>query len=514
MPTPNDLETMANRILADGFQRSVAPATELSDPIVDTPMVLTLEQLRPYDFDPRITRNPRYDEIKASIKERGLDAPPAVTRRPGDPVFMIRNGGNSRLAILRELWSETKDEHFFKIPCLFRPWPKRGDIVALTGHLAESDLHGSLTFIERALGVEKTRELYEKELARPLSQKELAKLLCADGYPIQQSHISRMRDAVQYLLPAIPTVLYGGLGRHQVERLAILRKSAERAWEQASAGKTFGVSFPEIFQDVLVLFDSGTEHFSSQRIQDELIGQMANHLDADYDTLALEISIGSDRQQVLNRAPAPDEPSPTTIAPFSSPARPIQTPENLTVPTTLATTEERPELEFPPEETPAEQLLMKTPATERLTSIQNLIADHVSPNAAPELAPLESVPLDTNSLYRIDDIWHIDPGLDVPHRLRIHINQFAREIAEEAGHLDAVVQTVSGLGFLCTLDAPEGALSLLHALDKPGTTIQPHELLLSSNSNQYLSDESLIKIFRLIRLARRLNQLECTAEPQ
>jgi hypothetical protein len=75
----------------------------------------------PYDHDPRVKRNPAYAEIKASIRERGLDAPPAITRRPGETHYIIRNGGNTRLAILRELWSETKEERFFRISCLFRP---------------------------------------------------------------------------------------------------------------------------------------------------------------------------------------------------------------------------------------------------------------------------------------------------------------------------------------------------------------------------------------------------------
>ena len=188
-------------------------------------MAVTPDQVRPYDHDPRKKRNPAYEEIKASIRERGLDAAPAITRRPGEDHYIIRNGGNTRLAILRELWSETRDERFFRISCLFRPWPARGEIVALTGHLAENELRGGLTFIERALGVEKAREFYEAESGATLSQSELARRLGADGYPVQQSHISRMADAVRYLLPAIPTVLYGGLGRHQVERLSVMRKA-------------------------------------------------------------------------------------------------------------------------------------------------------------------------------------------------------------------------------------------------------------------------------------------------
>ena len=117
--TPDD---MAAKLLASGFERSSPSAAALTDPIADTPMVVTLDQLRPYDHDPRVTRNPAYEDIKASIRERGLDAPPAITRRPGEPHYIIRNGGNTRLAILRELWSETKNERFLRIPCLFRPW--------------------------------------------------------------------------------------------------------------------------------------------------------------------------------------------------------------------------------------------------------------------------------------------------------------------------------------------------------------------------------------------------------
>lgn len=114
--TPQD---MAAKLLTTGFERSGPSAAALSDPIADTPMVVTLDQLRPYDHDPRVTRNPAYSEIKASIRERGLDAPPAITRRPGETHYIIRNGGNTRLAILRELWSETREERFFALRACF-----------------------------------------------------------------------------------------------------------------------------------------------------------------------------------------------------------------------------------------------------------------------------------------------------------------------------------------------------------------------------------------------------------
>ncbi|MBN0423609.1 hypothetical protein JTM55_36715, partial [Pseudomonas aeruginosa] len=92
------------------------------------------------------------------------------------------------------------------------------------------------------------------------------------------SHISRMADAVRYLLPAIPTVLYAGLGRHQVERLSVMRKACERTWAHYAKGRSLVQDFDEFFQEVLSQFDVQADEFSAQRIQDELIGQMTDLL--------------------------------------------------------------------------------------------------------------------------------------------------------------------------------------------------------------------------------------------
>ncbi|WP_026295752.1 ParB family protein [Aromatoleum toluclasticum] len=548
--TPQD---MAAKLMASGFERSGPTAATLSDPIADTPTVVTLDQLRPYDHDPRVTRNPSYEEIKASIRERGLDAPPAITRRPGEAHYIIRNGGNTRLAILRELWSETKEERFFRIVCLFRPWPQRGEIVALTGHLAENELRGGLTFIERALGIEKARDLYEQESGgQALSQSELARRLTADGYPVQQSHISRMQDAVRYLLPAIPTVLYGGLGRHQVERLAVLRKACERTWERRALGRHLAVDFATLFQDVLSQFDTQPDDFSFQRVQDELVGQMVEFLKADYDTLSLEIDDSESRQRALTREPAPASPAapivPATPRPASSP--PAATPAQ------QAGAPAGPVAELPPTQTatalalgneqgegegvapvPADRDVERlqghivSPAltTERLQSIQRLVADQMG-DKLPDFQTdaLRAIPVQVGGLYPISDVWYIEPGLDGPDRLRVHIAQFAHEIAEEAAVAEHIEPSESGIGFICaatavcqTKDFPAFAravLTLLHALsaarvpapglDRERLANDLAPLLRGGGTSMRLSDAGLVKLFRLLRLARRLLDLE------
>ena len=550
--TPQD---MAAKLLATGFERSGPSAATLSDPIADTPMVVTLDQLRPYDHDPRVTRNPAYAEIKASIRERGLDAPPAITRRPGEAHYIIRNGGNTRLAILRELWSETKEERFFRIACLFRPWPARGEIVALTGHLAENELRAGLTFIERALGIEKAREFYEQESGQPLTQSELARRLTADGYPVPQSHISRMNDAVRHLLPAIPTLLYSGLGRHQVDRLAVLRKACERTWERRALGRAMAVDFATLFQDVLTQFDAQPDDFSPQRVQDELVGQMAELLGVDYDTLALEINDSESRQRALTSEPAapvptsaavpatrrlPTDPASQDVAPTAPPAAtppapPIAPPHSGSgedADTTLVPSEQDEQRD----ERLQGHIVTPAPTTERLQSIQRMVADQLGDKLPDfEADALRAIPVQVGGLFPISDVWYIEPGLDVPDRLRVHIAQFAREIAGEAAVGDHIEASDGGIGFVCVTPAVGQAkalpafaramLTLLHALSTapaPATGLDSARLaddlgpLLHGHGGLVtrLSDAGLVKLFRLLRLARRLLDLEAGVASQ
>ncbi len=221
----------------------------------------------------------------------GWIRPPPITRRPGETYFIIRNGGNTRLAILSELWQETRDERFFRIHCLFRPWSN--EITALLGHLTESDLHGQLTFIERALAVAKLKTMLEAD-GTVLSQRELARRLTAGGYPISQSQISRMLDTLEHLLPAIPQTLYAGLGKPQIERLIALRSQAERTWNRYP---TATITFAEFWLETLVYVDADPESFDLEQLQDELLERMSRLLGQSYRMLALELS---DTQRVIS----------------------------------------------------------------------------------------------------------------------------------------------------------------------------------------------------------------------
>jgi len=542
--TPHE---MAGKLMAESFSRDGPVAQALSDPIAETPMIVTLDELFPYELDPRLTRNPLYDQIKASIRERGLDAPLTITRRPGAAHYIILSGGNTRLAILRELWSETRDERFFRLLCLFRPWPERGEIIALTGHLSENELRGNLTFIERALGVEKARELYEQESGQPLSQSELARRLSADGYPIQQSHISRMQDTVHYLLPCIPNVLYNGLGRHQVERLAVLRRAAEFSWQACAAGKSLAVDFETLFHDVLALFDEQPDAFAVARFRDELIGQMAEILGIDYNVLDLEIDGTEHRQRAVISPPSTQAETAT--------GRVENAPKRLSAPQQDGGAEVKRSAEAPStppspsdeqEQTPAypqgsdstthlrEHIVSPATTTERLEAIQQLVAEQTG-EPLPAFAGnvLQSIPVQAGGLFPISDVWYIEPGLDSPDRLRVHIAQFAQEIAEEAELAEYIEALDAGIGFacrpsqqklpsafgrrvlalLCALSIHPGVEAASIKLDNQHLDDSLGALLLGRDrcgmgTPRRLSDNGLVKLFRLARLARRLLDLE------
>lgn len=514
-------EQITDKLHQDHFPRG--PELErLSDPLTDTPMLVTLEQLRPYEHNPRFIRNPLYDDIKASIRERGLDQPPSITRRPGESYFIIRNGGNTRLAILGELWQETRDERFFRIHCLFRPWSN--EITALLGHLAESDLHGQLTFIERALAVAKLKTMLEAE-GTVLSQRELARRIAAGGYPISQSHISRMLDTLEHLLPAIPQTLYAGLGKPQVERLIGLRSQAERTWNRYP---TANVAFTAFWLDTLSYFDTDPESFDLEQIKDELLERMGRLLGQSYRMLALELS---DTRQVIST------PGVVVTTPWENSHLPSFGEAAAGPPSSEShpkTTETRPQTETAREERLTPSVTNTVSAVSPPSRVQQ-IREQIDRDTATEVTP-------TVETCTIDDIWNIAPALDTPEQLRLAIAGLAREMAAYAGDPEGIIDQQLGLGFALNIErldlaAPRATgvhlmlLALLRAQDEVNwedrkqlpsalfgqLLLGVYQLPLTDHPAvdiglERLPDSLLIKLYRLIRLARRLIDLTLTSE--
>lgn len=244
-----------------------------ADPVTVTQLVVEIDRVQPYDRNPRRERNPLYDEIKESIRAQGgLNNPLTITRRPGDAYYMVESGGNTRLHILKELWPETKDERFHRIPCLFRPWVSEAHV--LTAHLIENDKRGDLIFIDKALAVRELRGIIERDAGRPLSLRELAVELQARGYGLNPGLLSRMDYAAEVLLPMIPEALRSGLGRPQIDRIRRLDSVCRGYWCERASDDTS--RFDALFNNVLSEHDG--PDWSLEAVQRQLEARLAEVL--------------------------------------------------------------------------------------------------------------------------------------------------------------------------------------------------------------------------------------------
>lgn len=479
-------QVVQSHLMQSCFDQQSSSAEGCARPSKETAMIVTLDQLRPYEFNPRVMRNPNYDDIKASIRQRGLDTPPPITRRPDQDYYIIANGGNTRLSILNELWQETHDERFWRIHCLYRPWGgtskqlMHGELRCLIGHLAENDLHGKLSFIERALGISKARELYQHVEQYQLSQRELAERLRKDGYPINQSQISRMEQTLEYLHPYIPQVLYAGLGRPQIEKLLSMRTAALRIWEQ-HATDDLG-SFENIFSSALSLFNDQPEEFCFELVQDELLGLLSQALNVDYNLLMLDLDPSEQKRLALL---GPTQESPLYIQKGASAAR--------------------------------STVYRRKPSSKRKTVL-----------SAPD-SPLGST-LMCESNDPIMDIWCISPLIDSTQALQALRNQVARELAEccgidgkifpdnnvdDADYKLSAITTAPDVYSQTQARACRALLMTLNGVPLTAdlaATLDPILLIRREQNRFVFSDQFLIKAFRLIRIVRRLMELQQDAK--
>ena len=281
--------TDLNDRLRGNQQRSAGSESSTSDPLRPTHMAVTLDDLMPYDKNPRRKRNPLYDDIKSSIRERGLDDPPDITRRPDagdDAPYMMRRGGNTRLAILHELYEETGDRRFFSIKCMFHPWVD--EIDALVGHLIENDLRGGMILRDRGYAARDWMALMPDEQKSSLSK--TAKTMSQQGWKIDHSNLGVLLYAVDELDPYIPTTLDEGAGRPLVKELRTLQGKYTEYWESIEKlGAPATETLAQIWIDALKAHDD--PRFNMPSFREEMEHNIADAFDLDASVVQTEIHL-------------------------------------------------------------------------------------------------------------------------------------------------------------------------------------------------------------------------------
>ncbi|MFS7243959.1 ParB family protein [Serratia proteamaculans] len=540
-------------------------------PVSEMPLVLTLDEVNPNPDNPRTTRNPKYDDIKASIRARGLDTVPKVTRDPDRPElgYFFSDGGNTRYAILSELWQETGEERFYRFSCVFKPWP--GRLSCVIGHLAENEVRGDLSFIEKAFGIRQARELYEAQLGKPVSLRELSTLLTAEGYPVHNSSISRMEDAVQYLYPYMPHLLETGLGRPQILQLLAMRSHAETTWQKHCITQDSNQPFDTVFGDVCRHFDS-PEVYSLDMFRDELIGALIKALPhplLNYDRWLLELDPKEqNRRKHLGELTSTSTPELLDKASTVVLAPELQQEENGGLPSTesevpgggggsslvldsallesagdsdnelqgvqdevIPSTQTEPRVETQPDLYGAPSVLSGDVETlldgENTTVNEPLLSgshESTAPHNNTETQPNQAVTLASEvpfagvGLEPVSTIWAISALQDDIEHLQVITFRLAFELAEVAGceaEIKADKADLQAAGYALTAERPSRFTALLLTLagnnpDGASSSSFNDALIGSENAADWplLDDIHAVKMMRLIRVLRRLRELQ------
>lgn len=470
---------LTDALLKRGRQAEATLTVATPDaPGSEMPMVLTLDQLRPNPDNPRTSRNPRFDDIKASIRARGLDTVPKVTLDPDNPgSYIFSDGGNTRYQALSELWEETQSEHFYRVHCLFKPWP--GRIKCVIGHLAENELRGELSFIEKAIGIRNARQIIEEESGKAVSLRELATALTDQGYPVSYSSLSRMDSCVRHLYPHLPALLESGLGRPQINALLVLRSDAEKLWNHYAAEAKPEVTFESVMVKVCPHFNS-PESWSLEMFRDEFIGELVSalpHPSLNYDRWLIELDPSEQNRRQLFGEPEPVAPQ-------------------------LQQQNQQPEPEAAP----------RAPAPVRKPTPPTTTPGVASGNTSGAVSAVAS----GNTQSTAPDFWSIPTLQDDADHLRNIAFRLAFELADSDSDGEAVIpdNAANSAGYHIDEELSASPISCLLSSLAGGACDEDlpdlmRELLIGSSDAAPRFDDALTQTFmKLIRTLRRLHELQ------
>jgi len=263
------------------------------DPRTESQIELSIDEIRPYENNPRRAANAKFDDIKESIRTSGLRSPLTVTRRPGESHFVVEAGGNTRLLALRQLWAETRDPRFRKLVVLFRPW--RSESHVLTAHLIENEQRGEMTFWDKACGIVALKSRLEAEQGRTLTLRPLEDALHALGLSVNTATLGLHLFATERLRTLGQTVAdLSGLDVKTIQP----RLNALKRYAQARTSLTEDELYAQVFEPVFQRFAEQYPHtgnFSVAATCEACEVALARHLGEPVDALREALRPGAGR---------------------------------------------------------------------------------------------------------------------------------------------------------------------------------------------------------------------------
>ena len=157
-----------------------------------------VEKIDFFEKNPRKHRDDEsYEQIKASIRATGVQHPVHITQRPNSDRFVLAQGGNTRLSIMKELYAETGEERFAVLPCIYVKYTNETDIQI--AHLIENEQRQEMCFWDKAQAYSEVRNILSKDKKIPL--RETVILFSECGLSVSQGLLAFLFFANDKLQP-------------------------------------------------------------------------------------------------------------------------------------------------------------------------------------------------------------------------------------------------------------------------------------------------------------------------
>jgi hypothetical protein len=164
---------------------------------------INLDELVEYEQNIRTEVNPRYAEIKESIRVQGITNQLSVTKHPITGKFIPFAGGNTRIRILKELFTETGDIKYKNLDVVVMPFTDH--LSLLINHFAENELRGDVSFWEKAKGILMVKaEMQADQDDRIVTAVDVQKVAKARGLDFSQRVLRLYFFATEKLAPIGP----------------------------------------------------------------------------------------------------------------------------------------------------------------------------------------------------------------------------------------------------------------------------------------------------------------------
>ncbi|MCG8612264.1 MAG: hypothetical protein MI864_17210 [Pseudomonadales bacterium] len=179
-----------------------------------------------FHLNQRHSKNPKYDDIKDSVRNKGIQDPLHIVFHPEQKKWVLSQGGQTRLLICRELYRETGNEDFLYPKIVKQKFTSNLDLCI--NHLVENHLRGDNTFLETANAVLNIKGLVQLNDGSEPTQEELAQEMSRRGMPIRRQSITAMLYLAKDIAPKITNDTFlSNVSRKLIDSIRTLRNDLE-----------------------------------------------------------------------------------------------------------------------------------------------------------------------------------------------------------------------------------------------------------------------------------------------